>query len=307
LSRSKITNVRLFLFSAYGDHGNTAPLSGEVLIAPSTLTHKLSLAHCTLGRCLLLGVAMLLPGATVRAQQSHIPGKTNPFDTPEAQAGMQLFRQTCGMCHGPEARGGEGPSLIDSSLVRHDDDGNLIGPLLHQGRTEKGMPAFAYFNDKQVEGIVAFLHAAVTAADNRGAGGPATGYSAKQFETGNAASGKAFFAANCAACHSVSGDLAGVARKYAPLELERQILYPRLGSRTATVHLPGGQTYKGTVLHLDAFFIAISDTQGGYHSWPLGNGTRVELDDPLRGHRELLARYHDKDIHDVFTYLEALP
>jgi cytochrome c oxidase cbb3-type subunit III len=258
-------------------------------------------------RTTLLTAAMgtiLLPAL---AQQNHIPGKNNPLATPEAQEGKQLFAQTCGMCHGAEARGAEGPSLIDSTVVRHDDKGNELGPFLHQGRPEKGMPAFAYLTDKQIASLVAFLHAAVEAADNRGAGGPAEGYSGKQFQTGDAAAGKAFFAANCASCHSVSGDLAGIAHKYSALELEKRILYPPMTERTGTVHLSDGHTYKGKIVHLDAFFVAITDTNGVYHSWPLGNSIRVDVDDPLRGHRDLLTRYHDKDIHDVFTYLETLP
>jgi cytochrome c oxidase cbb3-type subunit III len=244
--------------------------------------------------------------APVRAQQSHVAGKADPLSTPEAQAGKQVFGERCGMCHGPEARGGEGPSLIDSSVVRHDDNGSLIKPLLHQGRVDKGMPAFTYLDDKQIASLIAFLHAAVTAADNRGAGGPASGYSGKQFMTGDAAAGKQFFAANCSACHSVSGDLTGIAQKLTPLELERGILYPSSKQRTGTVQLASGQSYHGQILHQDNFFVAITDTQGVYHSWPLASGVRVTLDDPLRGHRELLPRYHDKDIHDVFTYLETL-
>jgi cytochrome c oxidase cbb3-type subunit III len=211
------------------------------------------------------------------------------------------------MCHGPEARGGEGPDLVDSFLVRHDDNGSLIGPLLHQGRIEKGMPAFAYLDEKQVLGIVAFLHATVEASDNRSSRGPATGYSRQQFLTGNAQAGQSFFAANCATCHSVTGDLAGVGKKYAPLELEKRILYPPLRERTGTVWLQSGEKYTGSVVHLDSFFVALKDADGVYHSWPLATGIKVVLDDPLHGHRELLSRYHDKDIHDVFAYLETLP
>jgi cytochrome c oxidase cbb3-type subunit 3 len=33
---------------------------------------------------------------------------------------------------------------------------------------------------------------------------------------------------------------------------------------------------------------------------------KVQVEDPLRGHRELLEQYKEKDIHDVFAYLETL-
>jgi cytochrome c oxidase cbb3-type subunit 3 len=48
------------------------------------------------------------------------------------------------------------------------------------------------------------------------------------------------------------------------------------------------------------------DAGGRYHSWPLRSGVTVELDDPLHQHLELLHTYTDKDIHDLFAYLETL-
>src|SRR5947209_4683428 len=49
---------------------------------------------------------------------------------PEAKRGQQQFSQTCSFCHGADANGGaEGPSLVLSSLVRHDKHGELIGQV----------------------------------------------------------------------------------------------------------------------------------------------------------------------------------
>jgi cytochrome c oxidase cbb3-type subunit 3 len=222
--------------------------------------------------------------------------------------GMRQFQQSCGMCHGSEAKGGSGPNLIDSSLVRHDDNGNLIGKVIREGRPERGMPVFASFTDNQVMDIVTFLHAAIEASDNRSAAGPAGGYSLKRLLTGNAQAGKQFFngEGGCATCHSISGDLAGIAKKYSPVELEGRILYPPVKTKTGVVTLPSGEKVNGEVLHLDVFYVAIRDAKGHYRSWPLGTGVKVELADPLHGHLELLSSYKDKDIHDVFAYLETL-
>ena len=54
------------------------------------------------------------------------------------------------------------------------------------------------------------------------------------------------------------------------------------------------------------FDVAVVDAGGRYHSWPLRSGVTVELDDPLHQHLELLHTYNDKDIHDLFAYLETL-
>src|SRR6185437_15529864 len=50
------------------------------------------------------------------------------------QRGQKKFQQSCSMCHGAEAMGGMGPNLVQSSLTRHDENGNLITPVIQEGR-----------------------------------------------------------------------------------------------------------------------------------------------------------------------------
>src|SRR6266478_152362 len=81
--------------------------------------------------------------------------------TPDPKAverGRELFQQACGFCHGTDASGARGPDLIRSAMVNHDEDGNLIGPVIKNGRAEKGMPAFPYSRE-QITDLAAFLHA----------------------------------------------------------------------------------------------------------------------------------------------------
>ena len=54
--------------------------------------------------------------------------KPNPMAKPNVQRGTAQFQQSCSQCHGAEATGGAGPNLIESSLVRHDENGDLIAP-----------------------------------------------------------------------------------------------------------------------------------------------------------------------------------
>lgn len=252
--------------------------------------------------------AVLLLFVHASPQEVRKPGKANPMASQTVQQGMSQFKATCGMCHGPEAKGGSGPNLLDSSLVRHDENGNLIGKIIREGRTERGMPAFSSLDDTQVGNLVKYLHAAVEANDNRSAAGPAGGYSLQRLLTGSADAGKQFFngPGHCASCHSPTGDLAGVATRYSPTELETAILYPRLAGKTCVVSLPSGKKVSGRLLHLDAFFVAIQDENGVYHSWPLKDHVTVDVADPLHAHRDLLNSYRDKDIHDIFAYLETL-
>jgi cytochrome c oxidase cbb3-type subunit 3 len=257
-----------------------------------------------IGVCLLVS---LLPLQFSTAQEKTT-AKPNPMANEDVQRGMSQFKESCAMCHGSEARGASGPDLIESSLVRHDANGDLIGDVLRNGRPAKGMPSFSNFSAGQISDIVAFLHAAVSASDNRSSGGPARGYALEPLLTGNLEAGKQFFngQGRCATCHSPTGDLKGVAKKYSPRELEGQLLYPSIKSRTAVVSLRSGEKVKGELLHLDQFYVSVLDASGNYRSFPLAQGVKVDVADPLRAHMELLERYNDKEIHDVFAYLETL-
>ena len=70
----------------------------------------------------------------------------------QTERGRAQFAQSCGFCHGPNANGGtHGPSLIRSTVVRHDENGNLIGAVIRDGRPEQGMPAISLAADKVAE------------------------------------------------------------------------------------------------------------------------------------------------------------
>lgn len=233
--------------------------------------------------------------------------KPNPMENADVKRGAGLFQQSCASCHGEAARGGMGPSLIDSSLVRHDVNGDLITKVLQNGRPDNGMPAFPALTNIQIMEIVAFLHARIQVTNSVESSGPAGGYSVTRLMTGSAQAGKQYFngKGHCSSCHSSTGDLAGIATKYSPVDLELLFLYPQVDNVTATViSLRSGQAVKGKLLHLDAFYVAIVDSDGSYRSWPI-DAVKVEVNDPLKAHRELLDKYENKDIHDIFAYLET--
>lgn len=78
--------------------------------------------------------------------------------------GQAVFVQNCAACHGTGANGGVGPNLLTSVVVRHDTAGEEIGKVVHEGRMDKGMPAFPKITDAQVSDIAAFLHAKILLA-----------------------------------------------------------------------------------------------------------------------------------------------
>lgn len=259
------------------------------------------------------------PGGTSRVEQmAKFLAIGDAPDPAAAARGKTAFIATCGFCHGASAKGGEsGPDLIRSLLVLHDKDGDQIGPVIHGGRPGKGMPAFASMPQSQISDIAAFLKAQYQSAANRAS------YQIQNINTGNAEAGKAYFngPGRCNTCHSVTGDLAGIAGRYQEDGLQSRFLYPRQRgngngatgevSKTTpkvTVTLPSGQTVSGALAHLDDFNVALLDANGAYQSWPLGDGNNVKVavEDPLAAHLELLKKYSNADMHNILAYLETL-
>lgn len=223
-----------------------------------------------------------------------------------AKRGRAQFAQTCGLCHGPDASGGaEGPNLIRSALLRHDENGNLIAPVIRDGRPQKGMPPVP-LSDSQIADVVAFLHWRLAQSDLRSPMNPRE-YDLKTLFTGNAAAGKAFFygTGECSHCHSPSRDLAGIASKYSPTDLQARFLYPDAVPKTVTVATRSGDQFTGALFYHDQFNIAIKDNVGWYHSWPCSE-VKFQIHDPLAAHLELLHKYSEPDVHNVFAYLETL-
>ena len=170
------------------------------------------------------GLLILVAAATAWGQGPSTSRPQTARD-PAAERGREQFAQSCGFCHGVNANGGtHGPSLIRSAVVRHDENGNLIGPVIRDGRPDLGMPPVP-LQPNQVSDIVAFLKSRIAAADIRSANHLVQS-SGDQLLTGHAEAGKAFFAGagGCSGCHSPTGDLAGISRKYPPSVLQARLL-----------------------------------------------------------------------------------
>jgi len=235
-------------------------------------------------------------------------------DPKAVDRGAKLFATQCGGCHGANAKGGPGaPDLIRSVLVLDDEKGILIAPVLREGRPDQGMPK-PNLTEPQISDIVAWLHVQTYAADHR------TTYTFLDVVTGDAKKGEAYFnaAGKCNTCHSVAGDLKGLGKKYEPFALQSKWLQPRSArgaspsdsARSAikvSVTLPSGESISGTLDHIDDFNVALYDSSGEYHSFAREGATpKVEVQDPLKAHRDLLAQYTDADIHNVTAFLVTL-
>ncbi|MDE3196853.1 MAG: c-type cytochrome [Acidobacteriota bacterium] len=249
--------------------------------------------------------------ATIVGSPAAIAGSKQ---NPEAVArGGPLFTQKCGGCHGNTAKGtNRAPDLVRSLLVLDDEKGILIAPVIRNGRPDKGMPKLNLTED-QISDIVAWLHVQTYSADHRNT------YLFLDALTGDAKKGEAYFngAGKCASCHSVTGDLKGIGSRYDAHDLQGRWLQPARFGRgragappvtvTVKVTLPDGKVLSGTLDRYDDFNVAFRDQNGDYHSF-LRNGDvpKVEVNDPLKAHLDMLRRYTDDEIHNVTAYLESL-
>jgi len=233
--------------------------------------------------------------------------QTYPIE--QIQAGELRFTSQCAFCHGRDAAGGEtGPDLTRSKLVADDTRGDRIGPLLREGRLEKGMPSFD-LSSAELGAIVAFIHNQKTKFETLGGGRRSV--DAADLATGDAGAGHRYFdgAGGCSGCHSATGDLAGIATRYQGLALLRRILYPSGEPAPAppkvTLTLASGKTIAAQLAGEDEFTITLLDPEGARQTYEKST-VKYKIDDAMSAHFDQLAKYKDSEMHDVYAYLETL-
>ena len=270
-----------------------------------------------------------------RQGQGFPSGQRKAADPATVERGKTLYGVNCRLCHGADLRGGDmgGVNLMRSQLVLSDQDGEAIYPVVKNGRNTPGMAPMPPLPipEADVKAIAAYIHS--VAATKVGQGGPPTAEAeAKELNivVGNVAAGKAYFDANCASCHSVTGDLAGVATRYgSPMTLQTAWVAGGAGGGrggrggpagpaggpaprppkpvTATITTADGQRIEGRLEQIDDFLVSIQLPDGTSRTFTRrGAVPAVEIHDPLEAHKKLLVKYTDKDIHDVTAYLVTL-
>lgn len=259
----------------------------------------------------LASLVLALPLPCLAANSEAGAAAAPAADAPLVAAGRARFGADCGFCHGKDAGGGStGPDLTHSALVQADKNGELITNMVRSGKPDTGMPAFAALAGNDLAAIVAFIHAQqrLAAADN----GNRKNVDAADLAVGDASKGRRYFEANCKTCHTAGGDLAGVAARYQGLTLLRRMLYPGSESRipkrkppAVTVTAANGQQYAGALAARDEFTLAMIDSAGVYHSWPVSQ-IKFSISDPLQAHVDQLARYTDADMHNLLAFLQTL-
>ncbi|HTS28043.1 MAG TPA: c-type cytochrome [Bryobacteraceae bacterium] len=238
-------------------------------------------------------------------------------DPAAADRGRKVWAAECINCHGTHARGTDrGADLIRSVLVLHDRYANEIGPFLKKGHPTQTTPA-ANLTQAQIEDVAQFIHFEVYQTMR-------SALDVQDILTGDPKAGAAYFSGEgkCGSCHSPTGDLAGVGKKYSAVNLQQRFLFPQGGGRggrggrgatpsssaqvTVTVTPPSGPPVTGALVQIDDFNVSLRDSSGEYYSWKRTPSLKVVKHDPFAAHEALLDTITDKNIHDTVAYLETL-
>lgn len=252
------------------------------------------------------------------------PAHQRPPAPPDViERGKTNYASLCSACHGADARGGQlgGVNLLRSALVLGDRDGELVLPIIKNGRPGTAM-APVPMSDENAKAVVAYIHS--LQAEGSQQGGPPPGPPiVLNIVVGDPKAGSAYFASNCASCHSPTGDLAGIASRVEDAKALQNLWVSGgrtsgMGGRrrrsagqtgpvtTVKVTLPN-EVVEGALVRIDDFLVTVRFEDGTTRSIRRNGDTpKVEITNPLARHDELLAGYSNKNVQDVTAFLATL-
>jgi len=212
--------------------------------------------------------------------------------------------------------------------VLNDREGESIQTVVQSSHKDRISAAGVSADD--MKALAAYIHSVLALAPGQGAPPPGPAVELKVL-VGDAAAGQRYFAARCASCHSVTGDLKGIgAQDLGPAQLQNLWIAggrgagggrggrgaglaapaPPMTTRretTVVVTMPTGQKYEGRLERIDDFMVTLTQADGTPRSFRRnGDVPKVDVRDPLEAHRNLLPVYTDKDIYDVTAYLAGV-
>jgi putative heme-binding domain-containing protein len=216
--------------------------------------------------------------------------------------GKRLFRTNCAGCHGIDAAGGSGPSLLRAKMKRAPDNAALIEVII-SGIGTAGMPSSWHLLPDGPKQIAAYIRS-LTAVNE-----PPT--------PGDARNGQAVFGrSGCSSCHVVAGHGEGIGPELTDIGLRR----PAASLRNAltkpdtaatesylvvTVRPTSGDAVRGLRLNEDSFTIQVKDAGGAFHSFRKLDVVRIDREGD-KSFMPSFARLPDSDLQDLIAYLSSL-
>ena len=259
------------------------------------------------------------------------PDKFSQFIRPLASQdvvlrGKTLYDANCAGCHADDMRGisGKGNNLLRSAVAMDDQHGELI--IASLANLAKHNPPVTLV---EADGVAAseYIHSILATMGSQGSppGRNPVGLQLNVL-TGDPQTGKAYFDAHCASCHSITGDLKGIGSKYDDPRLLQNAWVAGSGGGggrggggrggggrgggKATVTMQNGQKLEGTIAREDDFLVILALPDGSRRYMPIVNGwPKVDVEDPGAAHKKMILELddpHNKNMHDVTAYLATV-
>lgn len=199
--------------------------------------------------------------ALIAARQVVAQPRAVPMDPASIETGRVLYLKWCAACHGPNARGGEGPNLYRSRVLLASPP-RAAHELITKGIPGSEMRPFRLKEDETYP-LIGYLYSLT----RPGIGPPAAG---------DVEAGKALFASRgCDRCHMIGGrggvlgpDLSGIALRSLAEQIRRSITDPDAeiaeGFSTVTVTLRTGERLTGALRNEDNFSLQVMKPDGEY-------------------------------------------
>ena len=113
----------------------------------------------------------------------------------DEELGRRLYPSRCGICHGPDGKGGIGPSLNNQDFLAVASDKFLFRTMV-DGRENTAMPSWSGLSAREVAGLLTLMRSWQTV--------PAA-LPSFELNKGDAEEGESMFAGMCAGCHGKHG------------------------------------------------------------------------------------------------------
>jgi cytochrome c oxidase cbb3-type subunit III len=247
---------------------------------------------------------------------------TRPLANQDVLArGKALYETNCASCHAPDLRGAPtGTNLLRSGTSLSDQHGELVGKAVASHNPKINLV------ELDSVAVAEYIHSVLATTGGQGSP-PGRNPVGVQLNilVGDSKAGEAYFAKGCASCHSVTGDLKGLATKYPdPRSLQNAWVAGAAAANPfggggrggggagnpVTVTMPDGRKFEGKLVRKSDFLVILTVADGTRKSIARdGDVPKVEVKDPNEAHKKMVLALDDpenKNLHDVTAYLATL-
>jgi putative heme-binding domain-containing protein len=230
---------------------------------------------------------------------------TLPDTLGDLAQGARLFRNQCGLCHGPKGEGSRGPMLTRAKLRRAPDDVTLV-KILNEGIRGTEMPGSKdVMSEREVLQTAAYVRS--------------LGKIEMEPVPGDSLRGAELYKekGTCSTCHSLHGeggvagpDLTDIGDRRSVRYLRESLVNPETdlpdGYLLVVLTAKDGRTLTGVRVNEDSFSIQVRDHAGKSYSFWKTELSGIEKKRGKSTMPSFKSRFTDGEMIDLVAYLASL-